>query len=82
MAKKRIHELAKEYGLTGKDLAAKLRDRGFSQVKSHMTAIDDVELLQIQGVLEAHGIVPVSAGEDESVESLGGGLILRKKKNG
>ena len=80
MAKKRIHELAKEYGLTGKDLAAKLRDRGFSQVKSHMTAIDDVELLQIQGVLEAHGIVPVSAGEDESVESLGGGLILRKKK--
>ncbi|MDP6538205.1 MAG: translation initiation factor IF-2 [Planctomycetota bacterium] len=80
MAKKRIHELAKEYGLTGKDLAAKLRDRGFSQVKSHMTAIDDIELLQIQGVLEAHGIVPITSGDDETVESLGGGLILRKKK--
>jgi translation initiation factor IF-2 len=80
VVKKRIHELAKQYGLTGKDLAAKLRDRGFSQIKSHMTAIDDVELLQIQGVLEAHGIVPVTSDDGETVESLGGGLILRKKK--
>jgi len=78
LAKKRIHELAKEYGLTGKDLVVKLRDRGFSQIKSHMTAVDEIELLQIQAVLEAHGIVPISK-EDEDDETLGG-VILRKKK--
>lgn len=78
MSKKRIHELAKEYGLSGKDLAAKLRSLGYSNAKSHMTALDEFELLQAQALLEAHGIIQETGGE--SVEDLGGGLILRKKK--
>lgn len=78
--KKRIYELAKEYGITGQELAKKLRDLGFSQVKSHMTALDDFELLQIQGILEAHGLVSSSKAPEASSENLGGGLILRKKK--
>ena len=47
MSKKRIHELAKEYGLSGKDLAAKLRSLGYSNAKSHMTALDEFEVLQL-----------------------------------
>ena len=78
MSKKRIHELAKEYGMSGKDLAGKLRNLGYSHAKSHMTALDEFEVLQAQALLEAHGIIQESSGE--IVEDLGGGLILRKKK--
>ena len=74
LSKKRIHELAKEYGMTGKDLAGKLRDLGFTHVKSHMTALDEFEELSVQGVLEAHGYSRGAAGG--SVESdLGAGVI-------
>ena len=56
MSKKRIYDLAKEYGMAGKDLATKLKDMGFSQVKSHMTALDDFEVLEVQAKLEAYGV--------------------------
>jgi len=79
LSKKRIHELAKEYGMSGKELAAKLRDRGFSHIRSHMTALDEFEVLQVQAVLEAHGIIRKSESE-EGLEALGGRLIKRKKK--
>jgi translation initiation factor IF-2 len=75
--KKRIYDLAKEYGMSGQDLAKKLRDLGFSEIKGHMTALDDFMVLQIQGVLEAHGLVPESKSAD--ADSLGG-LVLKKKK--
>lgn len=77
--KTRIHDLAKSYGMSGKDLAAKLRDLGFSQVKSHMSTLDSFEVLQVQGVLEAHGLV-MEAKEETKIEAAGGGLILRKKR--
>ncbi|MDG1983609.1 MAG: translation initiation factor IF-2 N-terminal domain-containing protein, partial [Planctomycetota bacterium] len=54
--KVRIHDLAKQYGMPGKDLASKLRDFGFSKAKSHMSALDPFELVQAQGLLEANGI--------------------------
>ncbi len=72
--------------MSGKDLAAKLRDLGFSHIKSHMTALDEFELLQAQGVLEAHGFAAKGAETEASSESAGdlealsGGLIRRKKK--
>ena len=78
--KKRVYELAKELGMTGQDLAAKLRDLGFSEVKSHMTAMDEFLLLRVQGTLEAHGVVAESrAGQAESVLQ-SGGLTVRKRK--
>ncbi|MFT5049046.1 MAG: translation initiation factor IF-2 [Chlamydiales bacterium] len=79
----RIHDLAKGYGLSGKDLASKLRDLGFSQAKSHMSTLDSFEVLQVQGVLEAHGLVlkTEEPPKDEAkVTDVGGGLILRKKR--
>jgi translation initiation factor IF-2 len=80
VTKTRVHDLAKQYGMSGKDLAAKLRDLGFAKVKSHMTALDEFEVLQVQGRLEAHGLTAVSASDDEGAENLGGGLVVRRKK--
>jgi len=75
--KKRVYDIAKEYGMTGQDLAAKLRDLGFTQIKSHMTALSDFEVLEIQARLEAYGIVGESAAQ---VTTVGGLKIKRKHK--
>ncbi len=64
--------------MTGQDLAAKLQGLGFTQIKSHMTALSDFEVLEIQARLEAYGIVGESRGE--SVATVGGLKIKRKKK--
>jgi translation initiation factor IF-2 len=75
-AKKRVYDIAKEYGMTGQELAAKLRDLGFTQIKSHMTALSDFELLEVQARLEAYGIVGESAAQVTNV----GGLKLKRKR--
>ncbi|MEX1026148.1 MAG: translation initiation factor IF-2 [Planctomycetota bacterium] len=79
MPKKRVYDLAKEYGMSGQELAQKLRDLGF-QVKSHMSALDDFKVLEIQARLEAYGIVGTQAVEEPSGSSVGGLKIKRKKK--
>ena len=43
--------------MSGQDLAAKLRDIGFSQVKSHMTALSETDVLEVTARLEVYGIV-------------------------
>ena len=65
--------------MAGKDLAAKLRGLGFGQVKSHMTALDEFEVIQVQGILEAHGIFAESTKPLDDDDGLGG-LVVRKKK--
>ena len=64
--------------MSGDDLAKKLRDLGFSEVKGRMTALDDFMVLQIQGTLEAHGLIPES--QKGASDLSGGGLVLKKKK--
>ncbi|MDP6384929.1 MAG: translation initiation factor IF-2 N-terminal domain-containing protein, partial [Planctomycetota bacterium] len=79
--KVRIHDLAKRYGMPGKDLAARLRDCGFSQAKSHMSSLDPFELMQAEGILAANGITPsVTEEELEGGGSVGGLKIKRKTK--
>jgi translation initiation factor IF-2 len=80
LSKKRIHELAKEYGMSGKELAAKLRDLGFTHIKSHMTALDEFEELQVEGVLGAHGFRRGEGAGGSLENDLGTGVIRRKKK--
>ena len=75
--KTRVYDLAKAYGMSGQDLAGKLRDLGFTKVKSHMTALDDFEVMEIQGRLEAYGIVGES---QEQSPAAAGGLVVKKKK--
>ncbi len=60
-SKKRVYELAKEYGISGQDLAVKLKELGVSEVKGPSSALDESRLLVVQALLEAHGIIPESA---------------------
>jgi translation initiation factor IF-2 len=78
-SKKRVYDLAKEYGMSGQDLAAKLREMGFTQVKSHMTALPESDLMLIEGRLDAYGYKR-SGGEAESGPADAGGLIVKRKK--
>jgi translation initiation factor IF-2 len=78
-SKKRVYELAKEYGMSGQELAAKLREMGFTQVKTHMTAIPESDLMLIEGRLDAYGYTR-SGGDAPSPAADGGGLIVKKRK--
>lgn len=85
MTKKRVHELAKDYGLTGQELASKLRALGFNDIKGPQSTLDEFLLLRVQGTLEANGIVPAAAKADgESAEGVAEagipGLVKKKKK--
>ena len=64
--------------MSGQELAQKLRDLGF-QVKSHMSALDDFQVLEIRGRLEAYGIVGAKSPETKAASS-GNSLLRRKKK--
>src|SRR5690606_27477258 len=76
--RKRDYCLATEYGMSGQDLAAKLRDLGFYQIKRHMTALSEFGGLEIQARREAYGIVGESA--QQGAASVGGLKIKRKTK--
>ena len=78
--KVRIHDLAKKYGMSGKDMAAKLRDLGFAKARSHMSALDEFEQLQAEGVLQAYGILPDTTARPQEDPAGGGGIVLRKTK--
>ncbi|MEZ6021612.1 MAG: translation initiation factor IF-2 N-terminal domain-containing protein [Planctomycetota bacterium] len=78
--KVRIHDLAKRYGMPGKDLASKLRDYGFTKARSHMSALDDFELVQAEGLLQANGIVRSQPAREAKDDSPLPGLLRRKRK--
>jgi translation initiation factor IF-2 len=78
--KKRIHELAKEYGVPSKDLVAKLQSLGFPDIKGPQSALDEFQVLHVQGMLEAYGMVPTSTAQDDDSVIKAGGLTVRKKK--
>jgi len=76
--KKRIHDLAKEIGMSGPDLVKKLRERHVTE-KSAMAGLEDFEYLQIRGFLEANGLLKAAGEADESTE-VAGALVIKKKK--
>jgi len=55
----RVHELAKELGVTSKDLIGKLRDLGV-EVKSHMSALDSTAIQRVR-----EGCVPAPKIEEK-----------------
>ncbi|QDU68250.1 translation initiation factor IF-2 [Engelhardtia mirabilis] len=79
-SKKRVYDLAKEYGMTGQDLAAKLREMGFAQVKSHMTALPEADLMLIEGRLDAYGYSRSGGDASAEPEPETGGLVIKRKK--
>jgi translation initiation factor IF-2 len=66
--------------MSGQELAAKLKELGISEVKGHMTALDEFQLLRVQGVLEAYGIRAADSAEEEVVRADGLTVKKRKKK--
>jgi len=55
MAKIRVHELAKEFGIASKEMAAKIMDLGYN-IKNYMSTLEDYEAQDIRRKLkdEAH----------------------------
>ncbi|MBL8860035.1 MAG: translation initiation factor IF-2 [Planctomycetes bacterium] len=76
--KKRIHDLAKEIGMSGTELVKKLRERNVTE-KSAMAGLEDFEYLQIRGFLEANGMIKAAASPTVTIEQ-SGALVVKKKK--
>ncbi|MFK7740217.1 MAG: translation initiation factor IF-2 [Planctomycetota bacterium] len=66
MKKVRVFELAKEFGMKGPELAKLLREIGFEKVKTHMTALDEADLMMVEGALSAQGLQRKAAGAGDA----------------
>ncbi|MCC6407633.1 MAG: translation initiation factor IF-2 [Planctomycetes bacterium] len=79
MSKKvRVHELAKEYGLTGQEFATKLRELGLADIKGPQSTLDEFQLLQVEGLLAAHNLNRAQAADTGATHA--GGLTIKSKK--
>src|SRR5687768_10391106 len=76
MSKKRVHELAKEYGLENKDVLQALQQAGMS-VKTHSSSVYEDEA---RAILDRRGGSPVVAADAGGVKPRGPGLRIVKKK--
>jgi hypothetical protein len=65
LKKLRVFELAKDFGMKGPDMAKLLRDLGFENIKTHMTALDDADQMMILARLEAQGLKQRAEGHAE-----------------
>ncbi len=52
MAKQKVHEIAKKYGLTSKALLIMLKKMGVGDVKSHMTTLEDDVVAKLEDKFE------------------------------
>ncbi len=76
MGKRRVYEIAKEFGMKGPELVKVLKDLGFEKYKTHMAVLDDADQMMIEVRLETAGYskAPKSSGDAE-----GKGPVLKKK---
>ena len=77
-SKKRVYDLAKQYGMSGQQMATKLKELGVTEVKGPMSALDEFLLLRVEATLQANGLVPEVS--KTSTTETSGGLTIRKKK--
>jgi translation initiation factor IF-2 len=73
MAKKRVHELAKELNLTNQAMIQKLQDWGYDNVKSHSSTLEDDQVRAVQERFRA-GQKPAVAAKASS------GVVIRRSK--
>ena len=64
MKKVRVFELAKDFGMRGPDLAKLLREIGFENIKTHMTVLDDADLMMVEARLSAQGLRRQAVAEE------------------
>ena len=69
MARKRVHEIAKEQGLTSKELIAKLQAAGI-EVKAAASSVEEAEALTALG---GNGAAPKAQAPAEPTASPGDG---------
>ncbi len=74
MAKKRVYELAKDLGLSNKEMVDWLRAHEYD-VKSHSSSLEDDQALAV--VEKFRGEKPARA---EAPKPSGSGVVLRRKK--
>ncbi|MFQ5503912.1 MAG: hypothetical protein ACE5F1_03835, partial [Planctomycetota bacterium] len=55
MAKRRVYELARDYGMKGPAFVRVLKDLGFEKVRTHMAVLDDADQMVIEVRLGASG---------------------------
>ena len=91
MKKVRVFELAREFGMKGPEMAKLLREIGFEKVKTHMTALDDADMMMVEARLSAQGLrrnpaksdtAEAAAPKKRSLSAAaedGDGLPLKKK---
>ncbi|MBL8695688.1 MAG: translation initiation factor IF-2 [Planctomycetes bacterium] len=81
MTKKRVYELAKEYGLKAEDLVKKLQDLGIEKVRNKMSALDEFEIIQVQAKLEIAGVIKESAtSADLPAEDKTHGVVKKRRR--
>ncbi|MBM4360464.1 MAG: translation initiation factor IF-2 N-terminal domain-containing protein, partial [Deltaproteobacteria bacterium] len=78
MNKVRVYEVARDLGLTNRDVVAMFQSLGFSEVKNHMSAVEPEAVDRIKRKLEKKG------DEEKKVveQRLGAGVIKRRAKPG
>jgi hypothetical protein len=69
MKKVRVAEIAKDYGMKGPGLAKLLRNLGFDNIKTHMTVLDDTDLMQVEARLSARGVKKQMWTSDSDIAS-------------
>jgi len=81
VTKKRVYELAKEYGLKAEDLVKKLQDLGIEKVRNKMSALDEFEIIQVQAKLEIAGVIKESAtSADLPAEDKTHGVVKKRRR--
>jgi translation initiation factor IF-2 len=55
LAKRRVYELAKDYGMKGAEFVQVLKSLGFEKAKTHMAVLDDADQMVIEVRLQAAG---------------------------
>src|SRR5690348_14738555 len=73
MAKKRVHELAKELQLTNNEMVQRLQEWGYDNVKSHSSTLEDDQVRAVQERFRA-GQKPAVAAKPSS------GVVIRRPK--
>jgi translation initiation factor IF-2 len=73
MAKKRVHELAKDLGFENKDMVAKLQGWGYDGVKSHSSTLEDD---QVRSVTERI----LSERKPTAPKPSASGVVIRRSK--
>ena len=73
MAKKRVHEIAKEQGITSKEAVALLQKAGL-EVKSHASTVEEADAARVFSNGAKAAAEPAPAKAEKPAAAEGGGL--------